>query len=302
MDEAGLRQKLLEAGLDFRRTAAEYAEQFGPTRFFNFMDVVYLPAAAVITPFPLRFYVVATEAVFDQPAAAFSADFNLEAEAERNFRALRDAVTTVLGDGVDATVSNCLGRAWTRGAISVTVRAWPPELNRRIQNVVWEADPASRHKASVEVATSVPCLTIDPKLAAVLALPNTDRVEMAATQWNVTPQTPQARLNPDALVAAIGSGQVVAWRDQGRGRVGLTGREVSLAFEARWLDELRHVIVRPGRGAGYEVLELAYRNSRGKAVSMTLATRGEDDVLPAIGERLSKFWGVPLRVEYGIDD
>lgn len=303
---------LAPAGIDWRLTTAEVAERCGSSNYYNWVDVAYLPPTTALTPFPLRFHVPLREDAWDDCVRTYSADFNDHRNARHNFDAVAGGVSAVLGPGERGQSSNCHGMSWTIGTISVRVHAWPPELNQRTRNVIWEADPDSRHMATIHVESAVPRWPADESLSRVAALPASDRLDLAALHpsiadgafdWSVGPGVFSARPNPPGLELFDGATPLI-WRDAGSARVGITVRAATLPLQADRLIMLQSFVASRARGLGYAMLSLRHNTSLGKPRTLTLATGGPSsgEAIERLASELGRFWNVPTERSYGIDD
>lgn len=262
------------APYDWRTPRDALAQRLGVSRYHDWVDVIALPPSFL----GLGFLAYAEPA--DLPPENLFADVLPRDDARVNYRGALDVLTHVLGPGVEAGASNCLGRTWGFGVFTVTLRAFPPDLQPPgMRNALLARAPALAARATVTLTSAYAWVYPDPSLAGVgaAAVPVTGR-----PIWTRA----DTRRNPPTLVVD----GLVAWRDGAR--VGFSEARDSLLLDG--VGPLVHVRVPAGRGPAEEHLELA-----GKAV-LTAALAGAEahgappEPFAATARRVAEAWALPL--------
>jgi hypothetical protein len=308
------------SGLDWLTTRNDFARRHGVTNFYDFAQVVALPASDALSESPLTFHMYAEPSAMDLPPEYVFAYFMPHDNARKNHREIERQLEARLGRPKHDDTSNCISRRWTFGVFSVELHTFPPEKQDPVllrSNVLDQREPRFVTASSINLKSDYAHVYPDGSLNAVAALidaarSSTDdgavlRLPLVESRLTREPRSIRhSRRNPRSLEAALVRGSAVAWVDEIGGRIGLSTRFQSLVFERTPSCSLVLVRIAPARGPGGAELELQTGPSPGPylghKVRAELRSCGPTDSLDATADQLARFWNVPLIFESSYDE
>lgn len=304
-------------GVDWLTTRAQFARRHGVTSYHGWVDVVRLPETRALSTAPLAFLMYAglRPRWVGLPPEYLWADHLPFDDAHRNHADIEAMLRAALGPGTtDERISNCLNRRWTFGVFVVDLHTFPPERNRDAHNTLHAREPrlatASRVALSTPFAHAYPDRSLD-RVAEWVESPEASSESSIVPleyglDWIRLPSVEFTRRNPARLSRALERAGVVAWRDRGAGRIGLSCATTSLVLPHDDAVRLVVVDVKPGRGPGGTEL-LLQRGPMGEGVQAhevraKLASSGPGVRMDEVTRSLASVWGVPIQPEVGYDD
>lgn len=312
-------RRVRPGGLDWSRSVDELQAAYGVAPCET-TQAVYLPPTTVLTPFPIRFFIRVPGMLDPYPPTTYTADIDLHGDAKENLHAVGGPLTDLLGkSNYPNASSNVIGMGWKLGVFTLELFAWPRHLNK----------PDTRTGAWLKVSSGVSHCPPDDTLLAVPGLPAADRLRLppappqGAPGWRLSPTWPltranfTARQNPPGAFDACDDANPLIWRDAAAGRVGVSGRTVSLAFDRARCIELQEHHLSPGRGNyGYRDLDIVFSKrefvagapphgagiSWAECCQVNLARVVWDGDITPLTETLAAFWNLPVTKHYGMND
>lgn len=295
---AELLDVLRAGGLDWSRTVETLYLEYGSAPYQS-GQAVFLPPTTALTPFPVAFHVRVPSESDVSPPRTYDAEIDLHGDAMLNFHSVVTALTERLGRPERRNWSvNIDERSWTVGELTLSAVVFPPRRNK----------PGTSPAVRLTITSAVPHNPPDDSLRAVAALPPADRLHWsrlppARWAWPLTRENFAARLNPPGLFDSVDNARPLVWRDESRGRIGVTGRAVSLVIERERVTALEQHHLSPGRtGEGVRTLELAVATRVSPRSLLLLARVDWRESVDPLATALAAFWTLPLASFDGMND
>ena len=270
-------------GLDWRTTRAEFEARHGKTPYRSWPMIALPPTRALSdTPLVFRMY---TDGAMDLPPEHLFADSQPGPDLERQLPARLGP--PLAGDGADSGVHR-----WPFGVFCIELRA-----------KLFTSSTVSLRSAFV---LPFPDASLDPLAQILPRVPGEDvggafsfaDAPEHCLESGLLSASPRARRHPRSLAGRISDGWLVAWKDDARGRFGISAPEASLVMERRSDASLLLARVLPAKGPGRATLLL---RATSPLASDTVLVGKEPDDLNAIAERIARLWNLPLEHDVSYD-
>jgi hypothetical protein len=279
---------------DGTRTINELARQHGVGRWFEFIDVVYLPSSPLFLENREPYYVRCHTPTTLVPPAEFCCDFDFTGEGFRNHQIALGRFSEVFGTPEKGVAVNTWSHAWRFGRASLSLLTFIrgettggsplykkyPELWEKCQIQI-RVDPV--RPASIKEETFLNSIASEDQLQ----FPGQD-------EWNLSSAFPAWRRG------SFPTDRFVCWRDSRRGQLGWYLTTAAAFWEKRFCTTLKLVRLLPARGRGRSAIYLVMRNPfslQQEEVAEAFLWGKEPNSLDPAAKRLAEFWDLPLQIE-----
>ena len=104
-DELRVLEILRPLGLDWKTTREQFAARFGKSSYYNWREVIKLPASSAISKSPLEFQIHAEDRFALLPPEYLWADYYIDADSRANFAGIEPQLRKTLGEGMRAVIA-----------------------------------------------------------------------------------------------------------------------------------------------------------------------------------------------------
>jgi hypothetical protein len=263
-------------GLDWRTTRAEFEARHGRTPYRSRTTIALPPTRSLSdTPLVFRMY---TDWGMDLPPEHLFADCQPGPDLERQLAAC-------LGPPLSSDTAASGLHRWLFGVFCIELRA----------KLISTSSVSLR---STHVLP-FPDASLDPLAQLLPRAPGEDvghafsfaDAPEHTLDFSLQGISPRVRRHPRSLAGRISKGWLAAWKDDARGRIGISAPEASLVFERRSDPSLLLAHVLPAKGPGYATLTLRATSPQ---ANDTVLFGADPDDLNTIAERITRLWDLPL--------
>ena len=268
-------------GLDWRTTRADFEARHGRTPYRHWTMIALPPSRALSdTPLVFRMY---TDWDMDLPPEHLFADSKPGPDLERQLPARLGPPSDVADSGI---------QRWLFGVFSIELRAkLITSSTVTLRSAYVLPFPDASLEPLAEILPRAPGGEVDDAFSFAKAPQHSlESAPLGAS--------PRARRHPRSLAGRISEGWLVAWKDDARGRIGISAPEASLVFERRPDTSLLLAHVLPAKGPGRATLLL--RGTSPLTNDTVLVGNAPDD-LNTVSERIARLWNLPLEHDVTYD-
>ena len=297
MTQADLLQFLGERGLtavDGTRTIDQLMVQYGVSRWFGFIDVVYLPSSPLFPENRERYYVPCHTPTTFVPPAEFCCDFDFTGKAFENHQLAFKRFSELFGTPEKGVAVNTWSHSWRFERANLGLTTFIREKTGG-NNPLYKRYPELWEKCSIRIQIDPVTLLSEEERSYLLSFAVGDRLEFPMQkEWGRSLAFPAWRRGH------LPTDKLVCWRDRMNGRLGWYLRTFAAFWDAAFCKGIKLTRVFPARGAGMARIDLVMRNrfSRGHEEVAELVLRDDKpNGLDVSAQKLSEFWDLPLRTE-----
>jgi hypothetical protein len=297
MTEADFLQFLSEHGLtavDGARTIEQLGRQYGVGRWYDFIEVVYLPPSPLFSENRERFYIPRYTPTTLVPPAEFCCDFDFTGAGFKNHQLALERFSELFGTPEKGVAVNTWSHSWSFERANLELTTFMREKNRGY-NPLYQKHPELWEKCSIRIRIDPIRPLSEEEKNYLLSLPETDRLEFPTqNRWERSLAYPAWRRG------CLPTNQLVCWRDRSKARIGWYHASSAVFWEASICSGIKLVRLSPGRGSGSATVYLVMRNpfSRGHEEVTEVVLQDDDwNGLNVAAQRLGEFWDLSLRVE-----
>jgi hypothetical protein len=268
-------------------------KRYGRTRWFDFLDIVRLPPAALFPELTEPFFFV-THPTCLLPPTDLECDFNYHRNAERTYACALERLTGLFGAPRPTATSNTLSATWNFERMSLSILTFlrdktsgrSPLYARHPE--LWDFCRISVHLNWVQPLRDLPFVSSE-------TLPVAHELWPARRQlmpWD------RGLLGQDCL-----DSENFCWKRASL--IGWRARQLAATFAWDRCDVLQLERAVPARSTGHSRLSLTLRNPfslQQEPVNTLLLTGKDTGSLDAVAAEVADFWELPLKIaEYYSD-
>jgi hypothetical protein len=282
------------AAADGTRTINQLAQQYGVRRWFEFIDVVYLPPSPLFSENREPYYVRCHTPTVLVPPAEFCCDFDCTGDGFRNHQVALARFSDLFGTPEKGIAVNTWSHTWRFGRASLNLSTFIREKTTG-ESPLYKKYPELWEKCQIWIRVDpVRPVSIEEETY-LRSIPSEDQLPFPRqSEWDLSTGFPAWRRGN------LPTNRFVCWRDRRGGKLGWYLETAAAFWEARFCTALKLVRLLPGRGNGRSTIYLVMRNPfslQQEEVAEAFLFGNEPNSLDSAAKRLAEFWDLPLRTE-----
>lgn len=278
-------------GIGGEETVDGLRQEYGAARWFDFLDVIYLPPARLFDGLTQPWY-IRDDATCFVPPVTFDCDFDGGHGAEQNHLAALAGLSREFGQPEAQEIHNVWNHRWKFGRTELSILTF--KRDRTPGNSLYQRFPQLWDFCRVTIENPWLRKIAEDTAKRLRAMGEGDLLRMPgewAAQGSSMPLWERGLLRAADLPA---HGQMVFWRSLADGRFGWYGDGIAAEFDRVWQPELVMIEVEGERGPpdySNVMLKIANPFSRaGERVAVRLLQRERLGSLRPAAEKLGRFW------------
>jgi hypothetical protein len=281
------------AAVDGKRTIEQLGRQYGIRRWYDFIEVVYLPPSPLFPENRERYYVPSHISTRLVPPAEFCCDFDFAGKAFENHQLALERLSDLFGVPEKGEAVNTWSHNWRFERANLGVTTFVREKTTGY-NPLYQRHPELWEKSSIRIQIDPIAILTKEEASYLLSLASVDRLEFPLQrEWgsSASPAWRRGQLPTEGLIC---------WRDRLQGKLGWYLPALAVFWDESFCKGIKLVRLSPGRGGGSATIYLVMRNPYSRQreeVAETVFRTDDWNGLNVAAPKLAEFWGLPLRVE-----
>lgn len=189
-------------------------QQYGVSRWYDFIEVVYLPPSPLFPENRERFYVPCYTPTTLVPPAEFCCDFDVTGAGSENHQLALERFSELFGTPEKGMAVNTWSHTWRFERAHLELTTFMREKTRGY-NPLYQRHPELWEKCSIRIRIDPVKLLSEEEKGYLLSLSEADRMEFPTQNLRE-----QSLAYPAWRRRHLPTHQLVCWRDLGKARIG----------------------------------------------------------------------------------
>ena len=297
MTQSDFLQFLTGRGLsaaDGRQTIDQLARRYGVGRWFEFLEVVYLPPSPLFPENQEPYYVRCHTPTTLVPPAEFCSDFDFTGEGFRNHQLALARFSILFGTPEKGIAVKTWSHTWRFERASLRLLTFIREKTPG-ESPLYKKHPQLWEKCQIEVRVDQVRPLSPEEKNYLLSIPAADQLRFPGQdEWDPSPRSPAWRRGH------LPTNQFVCWRDRVAGKLGWYLATMAVSWQTSFCIGLKLIRLLPARGSGRATIYLVMRNPfslQQEEVAESFLQGNEPTSLDEAAKRIAEFWNLPLLTE-----
>jgi hypothetical protein len=281
-------------GVDGARTIEQLGQLYGVSRWYDFIEAIYLPPSPLFSENRERYYIPIYTPTTLVPPAEFCCDFDFTGKGFENHQLALTRLSDLFGPPEKGIAVNTWSHTWWFERAKLMLTTFIREKTTGY-NPLYQRHPELWEKCSIRIQIDPVALLSAEEESYLLSVPLADRLEFPLQNLRE-----QSLAYPAWRRGCLPTNQLVCWGDLSRARIGWYHASSAVFWEAAICSGIKLVRLSPARGSGNATVYLVMRNpfSRGREEVTEVVLRADDwNGLNVAAPKLAEFWALPLQVE-----
>jgi hypothetical protein len=280
-------------GVDGARTIEQLGQQYGISRWYDFIEAIYLPPSPLFSENRERYYIPIYTPTTLVPPAEFCCDFDFTGKGFDNHQLALTRLSDLFGPPEKGIAVNTWSHTWRFERAKLMLTTFIREKTTGY-NPLYQRHPELWEKCSIRIQIDPVAPLSAEEESYLLSVPLADRLEFPLQSESASLASPAWRRGHLPL------DRLVCWRDRLRGKLGWFLPTLVVFWDNVSCNGIKLVRLSPARGGGSATIYLLMRNpysrQRQEVTEVVLNTDAWNG-LNVAAPKLAEFWDLPLQVE-----